>query len=122
MRKSSKGKVKRSFCLDTVLDKNGCDITMKNSKGLYVSNDPASAARKATTQICRKKGLTGECELYLVLKETTRNSKGSNYSYNVKREKSKTEGPFGNEFVNVSKSMKNKKMPECKKTKKNNKK
>lgn len=114
MRMTPSGKSKRSFAIESVKDKKGCDIIVKNiDDKSFVSANPASAAKKALTQVCRSKNVNGTYEAFITVCETTQNSKKNSYSYNVKREKAKEIGPFGNEFVNVAKSMKGKTIPKC---------
>lgn len=114
MRHTSTGKTKRSFAIESIKDKKGCALNLSNAdERIYVSNDPASAAKKVISQLCRAKNIKKEYEAFVTVKETTQNSKKNSYSYNVKREKAKVEGPFGNEFVNVAKSMKGRTMPRC---------
>lgn len=124
MRMTPSGKSKRSFAIESVKDKKGCDISINygsDNPASRPSSNPASAAKKALTQFCRAKNLKGPYQAFITVRETTQNSKKNSYSYNVKREKAKEIGPFGNEFVNVAKSMKGKTIPKCS-TKSSNKK
>ena len=121
MVKSVSGKKKnmRSFTIDHVLNKKGCPTKFHNKDytGRYVGRDPASAAKKATSQLCRVKKIKGECVLYVDIRETTQESSDKIFKYKVSRKKLKVPGPFGNEFELVAKSMNKKttktKSPKC---------
>lgn len=115
MRKSSTGKNKRSFTLVGAQKTDGCHTTFRHGRKsmTYISSNPEGAAKKALTKLCKKKKTKGTCTLVLSVKETTLNSKGKVYTYKVRREKAEQEGPFGNMFVNKSKSVKTKKAKKC---------
>ena len=68
----------RSFTLVSVNDK-------ANAGGRYISSTPASAARKAGSQICRQKAIRGQCTLYIAVQETTQGSAGKIFYYKIKR-------------------------------------
>ena len=115
MRKTSKGIMKRTFTIEMAQRIDGCKSKFANKDytGVYLANTPVAAAKKAVTQLCRVKDIRNKCTLYISVRETSRESKGKVYVYKIVREKLKEKGPFGNEFVNKAKSMKNKKIPVC---------
>jgi hypothetical protein len=61
-----------------------------DGKNRYVSKSPAGAARKAASRVFREcyKGVDEECKIYLVIRETTKDSKKTEYSYLATRSKS----------------------------------
>ena len=56
------------------------------SMGRYLG-EPVSAAKKAFRRICKDKRIKGQCTLTITMKETTRGSDKSLYSYRLKRVK-----------------------------------
>lgn len=115
MRKTSKGILKRTFTVEMAQRMDGCKTKFYNKQytGIYLANDPASAAKKAATQLCRVKKLSSKCVLFITVRETTQGSQHKEYSYKISREKNKIEGPFGNLYRPVAKSVKKKSIPSC---------
>ena len=121
VKKSSgkKNKSMRSFTIEYALNKKGCPTKFYNKDytGRYISRDAASAAKKAASQLCKVKRVKGECVLYLEMRETTQGKEKKILKYKVIRKKLKEEGPFGNEFELIAKSMNKKtskqKAPRC---------
>lgn len=79
----------RSF---TVIDARHVDscktkFLVKGEAGRYVSRNPASAAKKAFSQLCRVKRIKGQCALYICLRETTQNSNDRVFTYKLNRRK-----------------------------------
>lgn len=75
----------RSFTIVSVTTHTGHVKGKENLGGRFVSRTPAGAARKAAGQICRSSKIKGQCTLNIKLRETTRGSKGKEYTYSVKR-------------------------------------
>ena len=121
-RNSKTKKSIRSFTVENAKDNKGCETKFYNKDytGRYLNKDPASAAKKAATQLCRVKKITGNCVLYLDIRETTQQgkNKGKIYKYRLTRKKLKEKGPFGNEYEIKSKSLnisiKSNQTPNCK--------
>lgn len=120
MRKTSTGKLKRSFTIVDAKQSDGCKTKFNYNKntGTFVSSSPDGAAKKAVSKLCRIKRTSGTCTFIVTMKETSQGSKGNLYSYKVKRSKAETEGPFGNMYVNKAKSVKTTKSVRCSKSKK----
>lgn len=116
MRKTSTGKMKRSFTIHDAKHVDGCPtkFSRKDYTGTYTGNQPVAAAKKAFTNLCSVKKIRGKCTLLVTVRETTQGSAGKAWSYKVKRDKLDQPGPFGNEYVNVAKSAKS--HPKCKKS------
>lgn len=57
----------------------------KNEGGRYKGRVPSEAATKAFSHICRGSKIHGVCTLYIVIRETTMNSKKLYYIYKMKR-------------------------------------
>lgn len=77
----------RSFTIVSASTHKGHVKGKENLDGRYISRTPAGAVRKAASQICRNSKIKGQCALNISLRETTRGSKGKQYSYSVKRVK-----------------------------------
>lgn len=77
----------RSFTIVKASTASGHIKGKENLEGRYISRTPAGAARKAASQICRHSKIKGQCSLKITVRETTRGSKGKEYSYSVKRVK-----------------------------------
>jgi len=60
----------------------------KDVKGRY-KGSPSAAAKKMAGRICRKNDITKQCTISVSFRETTQNSKHKEYTYKVKRVKSK---------------------------------
>jgi len=87
----AKKSAKRTFTVHEARKSDGCPTKFKNKdySGVYVSNGPAGAAKKALTQLARVKKSKGQFSLYLTMRETTQGSKKKQLSYKVTREKLK---------------------------------
>ena len=112
----------RSF---TVIDARHVDscktkFLVKGEAGRYISRNPASAAKKAFSQLCRVKRIKGQCALYICLRETTQNSSDRVFTYKLNRRKLPEPvivGGIKREYETRIKSIK--KMPDnCKKSRK----
>lgn len=123
MRKTSTGKLKRSFTIVDAKKSDGCKTKFKYNKnsGTFISSSPDGAAKKAVSKLCRNKKTYGTCTFIVTMRETSQGSKGKLYSYKVNRQKAETEGPFGNMYVNKAKSVKTKKSVRCSKSKRSKK-
>jgi hypothetical protein len=77
----------RSFTVVDVATHSGRTKGKANLGGRFVSRTPASAAKKAATQICRESKIKGQCALDVTIQETTRGSLNKTYTYSVKRVK-----------------------------------
>lgn len=115
----------RSFTINEAKDNKGCPTKFYNAEytGRYLSRNHASAAKKAATQLCRVKRIKGNCVLYLDMVETTQGSNKKILKYKLTRKKLKEEGPFGNKYEVIARSLnKNKSLssrtPKCKSGKK----
>jgi len=102
---------KRTFTIHDARKADGCPTKFKNKdySGVYVSSNPAGAAKKALTQLGRIKNTKGQFSLYLTMRETTQGSKKKLMSYKVTREKLKEPLELKGrviEFQNKSKSVK----------------
>jgi hypothetical protein len=112
MRKTSNGKKVRSFTITDAAHIDGCPTKFSNKDytGEFTSSTyPSRAASKAVSKLCRVKRVKGQCTLYVKIRETTRESKKKEFSYKVKRvkkdQKEVKASPYGNEYVNVIKSI-----------------
>ena len=86
MVKSGSGKSNmRSFTLVEATKFGGCKTKFRG--GRYVNRTPAQAARKAFSELCRRKKVKGVCTLNILVKETTQGSKHKVYSYKLNRKK-----------------------------------
>lgn len=74
----------RSFSVVGAKKVNGCNTS--HHEGRYLSTTPRGAADKAFTQHCRMKKIKGRCTLFMTMRETTRGSKGKEYTYKLTRE------------------------------------
>ena len=109
---------KRSFCISAVKNVSGC--VTKFSKGRYLSSNPGSAAKKAFTRLCNLKNIKGKCTFIVTIKETTKGSKGKEFTYKIERTKLKkplvmmegTDKEFKIEFE--TKAKKHAKIENCK--------
>lgn len=56
-------------------------------KNRYISKSPAGAARKAASRVFREcyKGVDDKCQCYVVIRETTKDSKKAEYAYHATR-------------------------------------
>ena len=118
----------RSFTVNDANDNKGCPTKFYNKDytGRYLSKNHASAAKKAATQLCRVKRIKGNCTLYIDMVETTHGSKKKVLQYKLTRKKLKEEGPFGNKYEVIARSLNknkslSKKIPNCKSGKKKSK-
>jgi hypothetical protein len=75
----------RSFTVIDVVTHSGRAKGKSNLGGRFISRTPASAAKKAATQICRESKIKGRCALDVTIQETTRGSSHKTYKYTVKR-------------------------------------
>lgn len=82
----------RSFTIVGANKHGGCKTKfgVKGKGGRYISRNPAGAAKKAFTELCRTKKIRGVCTLIITIKETTKESNGKVFSYKLKRNKLKT--------------------------------
>ena len=78
---------KRSFCVSAVQNVSGC--VTKFAKGRYLSANPGSAAKKAFTRLCNLKNIKGKCTFVVTVKETTKGTKGKEFTYKIERTKLK---------------------------------
>lgn len=76
---------KRSFTVVNMTKSDGCPT--KFTGGRYMGSSPAAAARKALSYHCAVKRIRGRCALYVKLRETTRGSKGKQFTYLLHRVK-----------------------------------
>lgn len=97
----------RSFTIDEAKDNKGCPTKFYNKDytGRYLSRNHVSAAKKAATQLCRVKRIKGDCTLYVDMVETTQGSKKKVLKYKLTRKKLKEEGPFGNKYEVIARSL-----------------
>jgi hypothetical protein len=89
MSRSLKSTGERSFTISNAYHVDGCKtkFSHKDYTGRFINNDPADAASKALTMLCRAKGIRGQCTLYIEMRETTQGSKHKHYAYHCKRVK-----------------------------------
>ena len=87
MVKSTSGKKQglRSFKVIDVRKHSGCETKFRS--GRFISRTPVGAARKAFNDLCRVKKIRGVCTLHVVVKETTKGSKGKECAYKLHRKK-----------------------------------
>ena len=76
---------KRSFTIIKMTKRGG--KAKSKTAGRYVSRSPMDAATKAFNRECRQSKIRGQCTLIVVIKETTKGSKGKRYVYRMKRVK-----------------------------------
>ena len=76
---------KRRFTMENAYHADGCETKFKNKgySGVYVSSNPASAARKAFSQLCRVKKVHGRCALFIAVRETTQGSSKKVFHYKL---------------------------------------
>ena len=75
---------KRSFTIVKVRI-NGKAAGHTTSGGVYTTKSaPSAAARKACSRLCRTHKVK-KCDMRITIKETTRGSKGKEYTYDFKR-------------------------------------
>ena len=77
-------KSRRSFTVTGVTNSKGTAKNEKNLGGRFISTNPASAAKKAGTQICSSTKKE-KCVLIITVKETTQNSNKKEYTYKYRR-------------------------------------
>jgi len=81
---------KRSFQIKLVKKdgKSGEEYAI-DGKNRYLGNSPSGAARKAASRVFREcyNGVDKDCVIYIVIKETTKDSKKSEYAYVATRAK-----------------------------------
>ena len=122
MRTTSTGKQKRSFTVSDAKHTDGCStkFTSKGYTGSYTGSNPAQAAKKAFTQLCRVKKVRGACTLYVTVRETTQEaSDKKNFTYRLTRSKLAKPIKIGDYEVKYETSVKSaKKAPGCKKSRK----
>ena len=75
----------RSFTIVHVTDSNGKKKGKANLGGRFISSNPASAARKAGSQICKNTKVKGRCSLIITVKETTQGSNNKEFTYKFNR-------------------------------------
>lgn len=77
----------RSFTLVGASKTSGCRT--KGYGGRFINRSPAGAARKAFTDLCRTKRISGVCTLYITVRDTTKGGKqkGKEYAYKLQRNK-----------------------------------
>ena len=113
---------KRTFTVSSALHVDGCPTKFKNKdySGIYVSTTPAGAAKKAMTQLCRVKRISGACSLFITVRETTREATNKKeFVYKLQRQKRKEPVVLGDrtyEYKTVSKKATN--IPKCSGTRK----
>ena len=123
MVKSTSGKKQglRSFKVIDVRKHSGCETKFRS--GRFISRTPVGAARKAFNDLCRVKKIRGYCTLHVVVKETTKGSKGKECAYKLHRRKLKeplvmmkgTDREYAIEYTVDAKSMSVEDMEKCKK-------
>ena len=98
----------RSFTVEAAKDSNGkvTNFANKDYSGRYLNRNPAGAAKKAATQLCRDKKVKGTCVMTLHMRETTQNSKHKVFRYKLTRKKLAEPGPFGNQYEMKAKAVK----------------
>ena len=88
MVKSSSGKSGlRSFAVVGATRQGACKT--KSHRGRYLGRNPAAAARKAFTELCRVKRIRGVCTLFVTVQETTQGSARKQFTYKLQRRKLK---------------------------------
>jgi hypothetical protein len=77
----------RSFTLVGASKTSGCRT--KGYGGRFINKSAAGAARKAFTDLCRTKRISGVCTLYITVRDTTKGGKqkGKEYAYKLQRNK-----------------------------------
>lgn len=58
--------------------------------GIFKSNTPVAAAKKASRRICRLCDMTGQCTIIIRIRETTADSKHKEFVYKIRRTKKET--------------------------------
>ena len=122
MRKTSTGKMKRSFTIVDVRRVDGCQTKFANKDytGVYLGSTPAQAAMKTLRRLCDVKRIKGACTLVVTIRETTQESKHKEFTYKIRREKRddpvvlENRTPF--EYNTIIKSTKPSSLPKCKKS------
>jgi hypothetical protein len=122
MVKSTSGKKEglRSFKVVDVRKHSGCETKFRS--GRFISRTPVGAARKAFNDLCRVKKIRGVCTLHVVVKDTTKGSKGKEYCYKLQRRKLKqplvmmkgTNNQYTIEYSVDAKSVSMEEMEKCK--------
>jgi len=77
----------RSFTLVGASKTSGCRT--KGYGGRFINRSAGGAARKAFTDLCRTKRISGVCTLYITVRDTTKGGKqkGKEYAYKLQRNK-----------------------------------
>lgn len=121
MRKTSTGKMKRSFTIVDVRRVDGCQTKFANKDytGVYLGSTPAQAAMKTLRRLCDVKRIKGACTLVVTIRETTQESKHKEFTYKIRREKLDDPVVLENrtiEYNTTIKSTKPSSLPKCKKS------
>ena len=89
--RSSSRSGERHFTINNAYHVDGCPTKFfhKDYTGHYKGHTAKQAAEKALSQLCRLKGIRGQCTLFIEMRETTQGSNHKLYSYHVKRYKLK---------------------------------
>lgn len=74
--------ISRTFTIDAVYRK---DSKIRHTGGRFVSSNPASAAKKAFSQIYHSLNLKGKVSLTIHIRETTRGSAHKIYKYKISK-------------------------------------
>lgn len=122
MRTTASGKQKRSFTIADAKHVDGCPtkFASKGYTGTYTGSNPAQAAKKAFSQLCRVKRVRGACSLYVSVRETTQEAPNKKeFVYKLTRTKLDKPVTIGDYEVKYTTGIKSaKKMPECPKSRK----
>ena len=120
--KSKSSKSKRSFTVSDARHVDSCKTKylVKGEAGRFKNHNPAAAAKKAFSGLCKVKKIKGACALLVKIRETTQNSKKKEFAYKCSRKKLPEPVTLNGrtyEFETRIKSVK--RMPEkCKKSRK----
>ena len=90
--KTKAKKAKRIFTVVSVTLQNGELADFKGGK--FCGSVPSSSARKSANQICKEIYGDDDCQISLVLKETTKGASGKEYGYVATRKKNEKAVPF----------------------------
>ena len=74
----------RTFTITKVVSGNN-KIKTKNIGGRFNSSNPSSAAKKAGSSICKRNGISSQCNFNIYIQETTQNSSKKTFGYSYKR-------------------------------------
>jgi ribosomal protein L20A (L18A) len=80
----------RKFTIIGVSTVRGVEKGPENVGGVFHSNSPVGAAKKALSKVCARSKVHGRCTLVVTIQEITKGSAGKIYRYKIQRIVNKT--------------------------------